>query len=412
MRTPKIPKLFIIWITLGSVAAIFVILFLIQYQKSEVRLVPRHPAKSPLFAYNIRIDSLRINYGTVKNNQNLSTILSGHISGTLIDKVSRQTVGIFDIRKIHTGRRYAFLTSKDSVNTLKFFIYEINPIDFVVFDFRDSLRVYKDKKKVTVQTRRAKGTIKTSLWNTMEENGLDVDLILNMSDVYAWTVDFYGLQKGDDFKVIYEQVMVDSLPVSSDRIIAALFRSNGKTCYAFYFDRRESSGYFDENGQSLRRSFLKAPLHFSRISSRYSKARMHPVLRIVRPHFGVDYAAPRGTPVVALGDGRVLEAGWKGGYGRYISIRHNSIYTSSYAHLSGYSKGVKAGTNVRQGEVIGYVGSSGLATGAHLDFRVYKNGSPVDPLKIESPPTDPVSPSLMEQYKKLAGKLKSELDSI
>jgi murein DD-endopeptidase MepM/ murein hydrolase activator NlpD len=246
----------------------------------------------------------------------------------------------------------------------------------------------------------------------MEENHLDVDLILRMSDVYAWTIDFYGLQKGDDFRVIYEQILVDSIPVSSDRIIAALFRSGNRNFYAFYFEQDNDKGYFDDNGQSLRRSFLKAPLHFSRISSRYSRARMHPILRIVRPHFGVDYSAPRGTPVVALGDGRVSEAGWKGGYGRFISIRHNSVYTSSYAHLSGYAKGIKAGSSVKQGDLIGYVGSSGLSTGSHLDFRVYRNGTPVDPLKIESPPTNPVNQALMAQYRKVVSKWKLELDSL
>jgi murein DD-endopeptidase MepM/ murein hydrolase activator NlpD len=366
----------------------------------------------PTYAYNIHVDSLDISYGVVKNNQNLSTILSSHIPGSLIDKIARKTADIFDIRKIRTGQRYAFLSAKDSGHKLNYFIYEINPIDFVVYDLRDSLRVYRDKKKVVKEVRSAKGTISTSLWSTMEQNNLDVDLILKMADVYAWTIDFYGLQKGDDFKVIYEQVLVDSIPVSSDRIIAAHFQSGGRDFYAFSYEQNNANGYFDEKGLSLRRSFLKAPLNFSRISSRYSKARKHPILKITRPHFGVDYSAPRGTPVVALGDGRVGEAGWKGGYGRYISIRHNSVYTTTYAHLSGYAKGIKAGSSVRQGEVIGYVGSSGLSTGAHLDFRVYRNGSPVDPLKIESPPTDPVNPALMEQYKKLVSKWKLELDSL
>jgi murein DD-endopeptidase MepM/ murein hydrolase activator NlpD len=406
----KLPA--IIVTALITILVVGLCIYLFFYPHEEKTSVIRKPARIPAYAYNIHVDSLNISYGVVKINQNLSAILSSRVPGNLIDKIGKQSSGIFDIRKIRVGQRYAFLTAKDSTNKLNYCIYEINPIDFVVYDLRDSIRIYKDKKKVTREIRHASGTITTSLWNTMTENGLDVDLILNMADVYAWTVDFYGLQKGDDFKVIYEQVMVDSVPVSSDRIIAALFRSSGKACYAFFFDRGKDQGYFDENGQSLRRSFLKAPLHFSRISSRYSKARMHPVLRIVRPHFGVDYAAPRGTPVVALGEGRVLEAGWKGGYGRYVSIRHNSVYTSSYAHLSGYAKGIRGGAPVRQGDVIGYVGSSGLATGAHLDFRVYKNGSPVDPLKIESPPTNPVSPDLMYQYRQRVASLKMQLDTL
>jgi murein DD-endopeptidase MepM/ murein hydrolase activator NlpD len=412
MRLPKLKVMLIMGLAVAGIILAIVLLFLTFYYEKESRHRVILPQKVHTYVYNIHVDSLEITYRTVKINQNLSEILSGHVSPNLIDRIAKQTCEIFDIRKIRPGQRYAFLASKDSVHRLYYFIYEINPIDFVVYDFRDSLRIYKDKKKVIREIRTAKGTISTSLWNTMEASHLDVDLILSMADVYAWTVDFYGLQKGDDFKVIYEQVSVDSIPVSSGRIIAAVFRSNGKTNYAFNFGQNADKGYFDENGQSLRRSFLKAPLHFSRISSRYSRARMHPILRIVRPHFGVDYSAPRGTPIVSLGDGRVLEAGWKGGYGRYISIRHNSVYTTSYAHLSGYAKGIRAGTNVRQGEVIGFVGSSGLATGAHLDFRVYSNGAPVDPLKIESPPTNPVPQASMEKYRQMVSKLKAQLDSL
>jgi murein DD-endopeptidase MepM/ murein hydrolase activator NlpD len=412
MKFHKIRTSFLLIITVGVIIVISAVLYVLLISQEESSPQVTEPLRIHTYAYNIHIDSLDIRYGIIKNNQNLSDILTSHISGNLIDKIARETADVFDIRKIRTGQKYALITTKDSLHRLNYFIYELNPIDFIVYDFRDSLRVYRDKKKVLKEVRSAKGIISTSLWNTMDENHLDVDLILRMAAVYAWTVDFYGLQKGDDFKVIYEQVLVDSIPVSSDRIIAALFRSGGKDFYAFYFEQKNDKGYFDDKGQSLRRSFLKAPLHFSRISSRFSRARMHPILRIVRPHFGVDYSAPRGTPVVSLGDGRVLEAGWKGGYGRYISIRHNSVYTSSYAHLSGYAKGIKAGASVKQGDVVGYVGSSGLSTGAHLDFRVYHNGSPVDPLKIESPPTDPVAQGSIDQYRKLVSKLKEQLDSL
>jgi len=412
MKITKRKTTAILFISAGAVIVFIAVFLVIRLYQGHSYPVVIKPFRIHTYAYNIHIDSLDISFGVIKNNQNLSSILSSYISGNLIDKIARETSDIFDIRKIRPGQKYAFITTKDSVHRLNYFIYEINPIDFVVYDLRDQLKVYRDKKKVVKEVRTATGIISTSLWNTMEDNHLDVDLILRMADVYAWTVDFYGLQKGDDFKVIYEQILVDSIPVSSDRIIAALFRSGGKDFYAFYFEQNNGNGYFDDKGQSLRRSFLKAPLHFSRISSRFSRARMHPILRIVRPHFGVDYSAPRGTPVVSLGDGRVLEAGWKGGYGRFISIRHNSAYTSSYAHLSGYAKKIKAGSLVKQGDVIGYVGSSGLSTGAHLDFRVYHNGSPVNPLKIESPPTNPVNQSLMEKYRKLVSEWKLELDSL
>ncbi|MCX6267210.1 MAG: M23 family metallopeptidase [Bacteroidetes bacterium] len=327
----------------------------------------------------------------------------------MIDQIARETSEIFDVRKIKTGNSYARIFSKDTSKRTLYFIYEINPIDFIVYDFRDTLRVYKDKKKVTRLVKTASGTITSSLWNCFVENKLDVSLGLALSDVYAWTIDFYGLQKGDNFKVIYEEIFVDNKMIGIDRILASKFHHNEKDYYAYHFIQQGKGEYFDENGQSLQRSFLKAPLKFSRISSRFSRARMHPILRIVRPHFGVDYSAPRGTPVVALGEGRVNEAGFHGGYGRFISIRHNSAYTTTYAHLSGYAKGLKTGTHVQQGQVIGYVGSSGLSTGAHLDFRVYRNGSPTDPLKLESPPSKPVESGDMAGFRQMVLKLNKEL---
>lgn len=380
--------------------------FTTRSEKIIEKPIPQVPVKT---AYNIPLDSLEIVYGTVKTNQNLSSLLSGFVSPVIIDRISKETGNIFDVRKIKTGNRTARLVSKDSLKTTKYFVYEINPIDFVVYDFSDSLRVYTGKKPVERQIRTATGTIKSSLWNCFVENNLDVDLALAMSDVYAWTVDFYGLQKGDNFKVIFEEVYVDRKLVGIDRILGARFTSSGKDFFAYRFEQAGKAEYFDGKGQSLQRSFLKAPLKFSRISSRFSKARLHPILRIVRPHFGVDYSAPRGTPVVSLGDGRVGEVGYKGGYGKFISIRHNSVYMTTYAHLSGYAKGIKSGSHVSQGQLIGYVGSTGLATGPHLDFRVYKNGSPVDPLRMESPPSKPVETVNMKAFLDLVKKMEGEL---
>ncbi|MEI7983284.1 MAG: peptidoglycan DD-metalloendopeptidase family protein [Bacteroidota bacterium] len=369
-------------------------------------------ARQPHVAYKINLDTLMMITGVVKENQNLSSLLSPYISNNLIDRISKESKNVFDVRKFRAGNNYARISAKDSTHRTLFFIYEMNNIDFIVYDFRDSLRIYSDKKKVTRLNRAASGIISSSLWNCFLENRLDLNLGLGLSDVFAWTVDFYGLQKGDGFKVIYDELFVDNTPVGIDRIQAAVFTSNGKDYYAFYFDQPGGGNYYDLSGQSMRRSFLKAPLKFSRISSRYTASRMHPILRIARPHFGVDYAAPRGTPVVALGDGRIAELGWHGGYGRFISVRHNTVFTSTYAHLSGYAKGLKAGSMVKQGELIGYVGSSGLSTGAHLDFRVYKNGSPTNPLKLESPAAKPVEPTTMVKFRKLADAMKARLDSI
>jgi murein DD-endopeptidase MepM/ murein hydrolase activator NlpD len=375
---------------------------------------PVEPVKvpQPRMVYHLNLDTLDIEYGEVRRNQNLSEILSPYVSMQTIDLISRTTRDTFDVRKIRPGNRYAVVTTKDSLNKTLFFIYEITTTDFVVYDFRDSLLVYRDEKTVNKTIKSAAGTINTSLWNAFVDNGLDINLALKLSDVYAWTIDFYGVQKGDNFKVIYESLTIDTIPIGVGNIIASKFQSSGHDFYAFYYGQDGKGSYFDELAESLQRTFLKAPLRFSRISSRFSYSRKHPILKIRRPHLGVDYAAPRGTPVVALGDGKVLEARWNGGFGRFVKIRHNSVYTTGYGHLSKYGKGIKAGKYVKQGDVIGYVGSSGLSTGPHLDFRVYKNNSPIDPLKMESPPTEPVDTANLKEYNNLVEKLILRLDSI
>lgn len=390
---------------------LLIIIGILTVTTSEETTTPPEDKVSRIM-YHLNLDTLDIEYGEVRKNQNLSEILAPHVSMQIIDLISRTTRNIFDVRKIRPGNRYAVITARDSLKRPLFFIYEITTTDFVVYDFRDSLHVYRDEKVVTKTIRTASGTITSSLWNAFVENDLDINLALKMSDVYAWTIDFYGLQKGDNFKVIYEALSIDTIPVGVGNILASRFESSGQDFYAFYFEQDGAGSYFDELAESLQRTFLKAPLRFSRISSKFTNSRKHPVLKIYRPHHGVDYAAPRGTPVVALGDGKVLEARWNGGFGRYIKIRHNSVYSTGYGHLSSYAKGIKAGKYVKQGDVIGYVGSSGLSTGPHLDFRVYKNNAPVDPLKMESPPVEPVDTAHLKEYNSLIDKMMVRLDSV
>ena len=404
-----------LWIALPALAAVLIISAILGMWIYHLRLKETPQTRkvtSVNHAYNIKLDSLEIRYGKVGKNQSLSGLLSPCISAVLIDKIAKGTGDVFEVKKMHSGNTCAWITSKDSARRTLYFIYEINSIEFVVYDFRDSLKVYRDKKKVNVAVKTASGSISGSLWKTFEDLGLNINLALDLSEVFAWTVDFYGLQNGDSFKVIYEEMYVDGRMIGIDRILSAWFRTGEKDYYAFLWEDKGKKAWFDENGQSLQRSFLKAPLRFSRISSRFSRSRMHPILRIARPHFGVDYAAPRGTPVEALGEGRITEAGWKGGYGRFIAIRHNSMFSTTYAHLSGYAENIRPGIHVNQGQVIGYVGSSGLATGPHLDFRVYKNGSPVDPLHLESPPADPIPASFLPQFMILVARWKPRLDQI
>ena len=349
--------------------------------------------ESPTLLFGIPVDSFNTETGTIKRNQILAQLLGEHnLPEGAMSRLVTLTKDRFDMRKIKTGNAYTLFFTRDTSYLLQYLVYEHSPIDYTVFDFTDSLRIYDWKKSIRTVERRVSGRIETSLWNTITEQDLNPMLALELSDIYAWTVDFFGIQPGDSFSVVYDEMFVDTSAVGIGQIHAAYFRQNGREYYAIPFVQDSVLSYFDADGSSLRRAFLKAPLHFRRISSRYSDSRLHPILRIRRPHHGVDYAAPYGTPVFSIGDGKVIETGYHGGSGRMVKIRHNSLYTTVYMHLSGYGKGIHSGGSVRQGDVIGYVGSSGLSSGLHLDFRVYKNGSPIDPLKMESPPVDPVKP--------------------
>jgi murein DD-endopeptidase MepM/ murein hydrolase activator NlpD len=243
----------------------------------------------------------------------------------------------------------------------------------------------------------------------IDENPL---LALELSEIYAWSIDFFGLQKGDQFKVIYDESFVDSVSVGISRIHAAWFYHMGHEFWAIPFEQDSVVSFFDEDGNSLRKAFLKAPLRYSRISSGFSNSRLHPILKIRRPHHGVDYAAPAGTPVEAVGDGQVIAAAYERGGGNYVKIRHNGVYTTSYLHLSRFGKGIRKGVYVKQGDVIGYVGSTGLSTGPHLDFRFYKNGQPINPLKVEAPPVEPIHESNIRDYELVKRSMMEALKNI
>jgi murein DD-endopeptidase MepM/ murein hydrolase activator NlpD len=356
-------------------------------------------AVPPVQMFGISVDSYYTETGIVQRNQILAQILHDY---TLPRGAMAQLVTLtskeFDMRRIKAGNPYTLFLTRDSVSMLQYLVYEHSPVDYSVFDFTDSLRVYDYKKAIVPVEKRVRGKIETSLWNTITQQNINPMLALELSDIYAWTVDFFGIQPGDSFSVVYDELFVDTTDVGIGRIHAAYFRQNGREYYAIPFVQDSIESYFDADGNSLRRAFLKAPLHFRRISSRYSHSRLHPILRIRRPHHGVDYSAPVGTPVYSIGDGKVLETGYRGQSGRMVKVRHNSVYTTAYLHLSGYGKGIHPGASVRQGDIIGYVGSSGLSSGPHLDFRVYKNGSAVDPLKMESPPVDPVKMENMSAF--------------
>jgi murein DD-endopeptidase MepM/ murein hydrolase activator NlpD len=364
--------------------------------------------------YGINCDSLRVEKGVVRQNQSLSEILSFYdIGSEIIHQIASMSRPVFDVRKMKVGNPYTVLFSKDTVPEVLYFIYEEDEVSYITYTLKDQLAVEKGEKPLTREVNIASGIIESSLWNSLVENGRDPALASEMSEVYAWTIDFFGIQKGDYYKVVYEDLKVEGRSIGVGKVLAACFHHMDADLYAFRFTSNGETGYYDEGAQNLQRAFLKAPLRFKRISSKFSHGRMHPILKIRRPHLGVDYAADYGTPVQTIGDGTVIEKGWnKNGGGNYIKIKHNSAYTTLYMHLAGFAKGLKTGSRVRQGDVIGYVGSTGLSTGPHLDFRFFLNGQAVDPLKVESPPSEPVAKQYLGEFNQLRDSLKIALDTL
>ena len=359
-------------------------------------------ADNRVFMYGIPSDSFDLITGHIKRNGFLSEILLKHgVSMQEIDQVLKNSKSVFDVRKIRSGNNYVLFCDRDSLAKAKYFVYEHDPTTCFVFSFNDSLNITPFRKEIKSEIKYSSGTIETSLWDAMVNGGLNKSLVFDLSNIFAWTVDFFGLQKGDNFKVIYEEFFIDGKSLGTGKIYGAQFNRTGSTITAIPFIQDGKESFFDFDGNSLRKAFLKAPLEFARITSHFSSARMHPILRIVRPHYGVDYAAPIGTPVKAIGDGRVTACTNEGGSGRMVRIQHNSVYATGYMHLSRFGEGIAPGKLVKQGDIIGYVGSSGLSTGPHLDFRFYMNGSPVDPLKVDAPPVEPVSEENKGRFEKI-----------
>ena len=352
--------------------------------------------------FGFPVDSFELQEGKIRRNQNMSDLLRDNdVSFQTINVLVEKAQQVINLRKIRRGNQYTLFFDKDSINNLQYLVYEHSPTEYFIFKVQAPVYVYKNEREITSVQKTATGVIQTSLWQTIKDQNINPLLVNELSDIFAWSIDFFGLQQGDFFKVIYEEQFVDSTSFGLGKIYAVYFNHAGEDFYAIPFIQDGSESFYDQDGNSLRKAFLKAPLRFSRISSRYSYSRMHPILKIRRPHLGVDYAAPYGTPVQAIGDGKIIKTGWNGGAGRMVKIKHNSVYTTAYLHLSRYGKGVKSGKYVKQGDIIGYVGSTGLSTGPHLDFRFYKNGYPIDPLKVKAPPVNPVKEENLVKFNKI-----------
>jgi murein DD-endopeptidase MepM/ murein hydrolase activator NlpD len=342
-----------------------------------------------VFLYGINVTGLNIIEGTVSKNQTLGSILTPfNVPYQIIDEIAKKSKGVFDVRWISANKKFTILQSADSPQA-QFFIYEPNPAEYVVFDL-DSMEIYKAEKPAVIKTREIGGVIETSLYVDMVKQGISPEIIDQFADLYGWSVDFQRLQKGDLFKVVFEEKVIEDVVVSVSGVQLAYFEHMGQPYYAIPFEQNGQVSFFDQNGNSFKKAFLRDPLKYTRISSKYNLNRFHPVQKRFKAHLGTDYAAATGTEIRSVGDGTVVEARYTSANGNYVKIKHNGTYTTQYLHMSKIGKGISPGTRIRQGQVIGYVGSTGLATGPHLCFRFWKNGKQEDWLKEKIPPSEPV----------------------
>lgn len=361
--------------------------------------------------YGIKVNEHDVIEGVVGKNETLSTILAPfNVPYQIIDELAKKSRDIFDVKKIAFNKKFTVLTPKDS-SQAQFFIYEPNPLEYVVFKL-DELEVYKEEKPVEFRPMEIGGVISSNLYQNMTELGITPDLIDQFADLYGWVVDFQRLQKGDKFKVVYKEKVVEDQVVGITDIEVAYFEHMGEPFHAIPFEQNGELSFFDQNGNSFKKAFLRDPLKYTRISSRYNLNRFHPVQKRYKPHLGTDYAAPTGTEIRTVGDGTVVEARYTSANGNFVKIKHNGTYTTQYLHMSKIASGMKPGARVKQGQVIGYVGSTGLATGPHLCFRFWKNGQQVDWLKEKIPPSDPILPQNRTAFDQVKAEKLKQLASI
>jgi murein DD-endopeptidase MepM/ murein hydrolase activator NlpD len=363
-------------------------------------VAPPEVAPPRRMAYGLDISGYSMARGRVKKNENLSRILQPYGVGyAAILDVAYKARGVFDVRSLRPGRPYHLLRPGASPDVApRYFIYEESDESFVVFDLAPPRSVTRGSKPVELKTRSIAGTVEGSLWQALKDLEADPALLYRLSDIYAWTVDFHHLQKQDRFQVVYQEKWIDGRKKGMGHVLAAAIHRRGETSYAFRFEGSGRPGYYDENGKSLEKTFLKAPLRYTRISSRYARNRLHPVLRIVKAHLGTDYAAPTGTPIMSTGDGTVTTAASNRANGRYIKIRHNREFSTQYLHLSRFASGIRSGVSVKQGQIIGYVGATGMVTGPHLCYRFWKHGKQVDPLAMDIPSSRDLPPAQREVF--------------
>jgi murein DD-endopeptidase MepM/ murein hydrolase activator NlpD len=409
----KKKHLFII-IIIAVLAAITVTILLITLKKSpvEVEVVEEKiPEK-----YGIPLEGWTLYTDTVRKGDYLGTILSKYgITAQQIDKIGRMSTDSFNTTMINLNHAYTVFSDTliNGVPQAKIFVYENSNIKFTKYDFRnpDTIIIEKLRKPVDTVTLEASGVIKYSLWQTMIDNDYSWELALALSQTFAWTVDFYALQKGDWFKVVYNEYYVEDKRIGMGEVKAGVFFHGGKELWAIPFIQDSVTCFYDTVGMSMRKTFLLAPLEYTGISSRYTNARMHPIFHTVGEHLAVDFSAPSGTPVFAASDGTIVTRTFQAGAGNYVVVRHNSVYTTVYMHFSSFGK-YNVGERVNQGDIIGYVGSTGWSTGPHLHYEVHENGKKIDPLTFDPPPAEPVDSANMARFNKEKRKWIDQINGI
>lgn len=363
-------------------------------------------------SFGLPIDSTQVFDHKVRRNESLYVILDKlDLSPREIYSTTEKASEVLDFGNLKPGQRYRTYAPADSDAGISRMVWQPNKLEYVVFDWeRGSPEVYRAAHPLRKKQEILSSRVSNSLYQSIIDKGASPMLAYKLAEVFAWQVDFFGLRPGDSFRVLYNKQFVNRDFWSIGEVLAAEFDHRGETYRAYKFSKGETEGYFTEDGQSVEKALLKAPFKFSqRISSHFSHSRYHPILKKRIPHYGVDYAAPHGTPVLAVGDGTVAEARYRGANGNIVKISHNASYRTAYLHLSGFSSGIHRGASVKQGQIIGYVGNTGRSTGPHLDYRLYKNDRPVNPLAVELPSSDSVPDGLMKEFTKVRDSLNRQL---
>jgi murein DD-endopeptidase MepM/ murein hydrolase activator NlpD len=351
--------------------------------------------------YGFAKNALNVRSGTLRKDETLADVLTRHdVPHRTVVRVAREARPDFSPRQMRPGHTYRLYQRNDSSKALAYFLYHRDPINYVLLDLTgDSTRVLEKARRVDVRKHRLDVRIEGSLYESITEAGGKPSLASKLADMYAWQIDFFRIRPGDHVRLVYEKYYLDGKPVRLGNILAARFKHLGNDFYGFHFVQNGDADYFDENAESLRKAFLKAPLDYERISSGYTKRRFHPIQKRWKEHLGTDYAADKGTPIRSVGDGIITEAEHGRYNGNYVKIRHNTTYSTQYLHMSKIAEKIEPGERVHQGDVIGYVGETGLATGPHLCYRFWQDGKQVDPYDVEIPPAEPVDSTYLPEYR-------------